>query len=233
MEKVKEWLLDNSSGDGFGFGNGSGDGFADGFGFGFADVFTDSCTNGSGMGSRFDSGYGNGNGSGDGFADGSGFGNGSGNGVDSFEGKPVHLIDGVQTIIEHIKGSFAKGFLLNSDFTLTPCYVVKGNGYFAHGKTIKDAMKSLRKKIFENMNREKSIEAFLDMFKKGERYPGMDFFEWHYYLTGSCLMGREAFVKNNELNLDAMYTVDEFIAVCENDYGSDVIKQLKERWTNM
>lgn len=27
-----------------------------------------------------------------------------------------------------------------------------------------------------------------------------------------------------------MYTVDEFIEICENDYGSEIIKELKERW---
>ena len=40
---------------------------------------------------------------------------------------------------------------------------------------------------------------------------------------------REAFVRNHDLDINAEYTVKEFIEICENDYGSDVIRQLKER----
>ena len=136
----------------------------------------------------------------------------------------------MQTIITHIKDSTAKGFILESDFTLNPCFVVKGNGYFAHGKTLREATEALRAKIFENIDSEEAIEKFIEQFKKGEKYAGTDFFEWHHYLTGSCLMGRESFVRNHGLSLEEKYTVDEFISICENDYGSAVIKQLKERW---
>ena len=136
----------------------------------------------------------------------------------------------MQTIIIHVKGAVAKGFILNSDFTLTPCFVVKGHGYFAHGETLKKAMIALREKVFENMDSEEAIEMFLGKFKKGEKYPGTEFFEWHHHLTGSCLMGRESFVRNKGLDVNAMYTVDEFISICEDDYGSEIIKELKEKW---
>ena len=194
-----------------------------------------SVDNGDGYGD----GYGDGSGSGDGYGDGSGdgsgygYGSGSGDGVDSFQDKDVYLVDGVQTIIEQIKGSFAKGFILNSDFTLEPCYVAKGNGYFAHGKTLREAREALRAKIFENMDPEETIEEFMKKFKKGERYPGTDFFEWHHYLTGSCQMGREAFVRNHDLNIEDTFTVEEFIELCENDYGGEIIRQLKERWKDI
>ena len=80
------------------------------------------------------------------------------------------------------------------------------------------------------MDSEEAIEEFMKKFKKGEKYPGSDFFEWHHYLTGSCLMGRESFVKNHDLSLETMYTVEEFIDLCINDYGREIIEQLKERW---
>jgi hypothetical protein len=80
------------------------------------------------------------------------------------------------------------------------------------------------------MDEEEVIEKFLSEFQKDKEYKGKVFFEWHHYLTGSCLMGRESFVKNHDLDLEAEYSVDEFIELCENDYGSRVIKELKERW---
>lgn len=210
MEKIKKWIEDNMPGSGFGSGNDFGSGFGSGSGFGFGNGF--------------------GNGSGNDFGSGSGFGDGSGDGIGEYNWNPVFLIDNIQTIITNVRDSFAMGYILNNDFTLTRCFIAKGQGYFAHGKSIKEARDALLSKIFENMNSEEAINKFLEKFEHGEKYPGTDFFEWHHYLTGSCLMGRESFVKNHGLNLDAMYTVDEFIDICESDYGSEIIKQLKERW---
>ena len=208
--KVEEWLENSGKGSGKGSGDGSGKGsvYGDGYGDG--------------------SGYGYGSGYGSGYGDGYGIGDGSG--IAFFDGKKVYVVDNVQTIFTHMKDSVAKGFILNFDFTLTPCFVVKGHGYFAHGKTLEEAMQSLQEKIFEDMDTEETIGMFLDKFKKGEKYEGTEFFEWHHHLTGSCLMGRESFVKNHGLDVNALYTVDEFISICENDYGSEVIKELKERW---
>ena len=100
------------------------------------------------------------------------------------------------------------------------------------GVAVKEAVKAMQAKIFENMNPDEIIASFIDKFEKGKKYPGTEFFEWHHYLTGSCLMGRESFVKRHELNLEDEITVDEFIALCENDYGSEIIKQLKKQWQN-
>lgn len=166
---------------------------------------------------------------------GDGYGNGNGNGgygLKMINGKNIFLIDDIPTIIERIKLSLAKGYILGSDLTLTPCYIVKGDGYFAHGKTAKEAQEALRTKIFENMDTDEAIDKFIDTFKKSKRYPGKEFFEWHHYLTGSCLMGREAFVRNQGLNLDDLYTVDEFISICKDAYGGNVIMQLKEKYEN-
>ena len=152
------------------------------------------------------------------------------NGVSSFNGQIVYMIDSVATIIKSVRNNIAKGFILNRDLTLTPCYVAKGQNKFAHGKTIKEAVEALREKIFEDMDTDEAIDKFLETFKQGEKYPGKEFFDWHHYLTGSCLMGRESFVRNHDLDVNDMFTVDEFISICENDYGGDVIKKLKKRF---
>ena len=165
-----------------------------------------------------------------GYGSGSGSGDGYGYGIGSFDGQKVFDVDGVQTIITNVRGAFAQGYILNNDFTLTPCYVAKGHGYFAHGKSLKEATAALHSKIFENMDSEEAIDAFMEKFKHGEKYKGSEFFEWHHYLTGSCLMGRESFVKNKGLNIEDYFTVDEFISICEDDYGSEIIKELKECW---
>ena len=230
MENVKEWIEDNgvseSFGYGRGYGSGSGDGSGNSFGYGRSYGYSFGYGRGYGFGYGDSRGYGRGydRGSGNGF----GSGRGSGDGLKSFNNMDVYVLDSVQTIITHIKETFAKGFIVNSDLTLSQCFIAKGNGYFAHGKTLKEARESLMAKIFENMDRDEAISEFINKFEKNKAYPGTDFFEWHHYLTGSCLMGRESFVKNHGLDLNRHYTVKEFINICENDYGGEIIKKLKE-----
>ena len=168
--------------------------------------------------------------SGSGYGDGSGYGSGYGSGLKSINNNTIWYVDGLQTLITHIKGNIAKGFLVNEDLTLQPCYIAKGNGYFAHGKSVKEARESLIEKYLEDMDEEEVINKFLNEFEKGKSYKGTEFFKWHHYLTGSCLMGRESFVKNHNIDLDTEFTVDDFIELCKNDYGSSVIKNLKEQW---
>ena len=176
------------------------------------------------------SGYGYGYGSGPGYGSGDGSGYGSGDGVKSFAGRLIFEIDDIQTAITHIKDDIAKGFILNGDFTINPCYIVKGNGFFAHGKTIREAQRALTEKYMEDMGEDEVIEKFMSEFERDKKYKGTVFFDWHHYLTGSCLMGREAFVKNHGLDLEAEYTVDEFIELCKDDYGGEIIKKLKNMW---
>jgi len=43
------------------------------------------------------------------------------------------------------------------------------------------------------------------------------------------LAGRNEFVKMKGLSVKSTFTPEEFIALCENDYGSNEIKQLKAK----
>ena len=201
MEKVIEWLRVDKR---YGYMSGSGFGDGDGYGSGYGD------------------GYG--------YVSGCGYGTSRGSDIKSFNGKLVFVIDNVQTIITSIHLNLAKGFILNDDLTLTPCYVAKGDGLFAHGETAAAAQEALRKKAFEAMDTEEAIEKFCEIFKPGERYSGHEFFEWHHYLTGSCEMGRKAFVRNHNLDLDKLYTVEEFIELTKEDYGGEVIRRVEERY---
>lgn len=225
--KILEWITNSRGYDsGLFYGDCSGSGYGSGPGYSNCSGYGDGY--GSGYGSGYGDGYGSGRGNDDGYGHGHGY--GYGYGIKSFNGESVHLIDEVQTIISNIKGNLARGFILNSDLTLLPCYICKNERYFAHGETLKEAKQALRKKILENMNTDETIEQFLSTFEKEKRYHAKDFYEWHHYLTGSCEMGRKSFMRDNNVNFDDMYTVDEFIALCENSYGGEIIKELKERW---
>lgn len=237
--RIEEFVKIESN---FGSGHGNGYGFSDGYGFGsgFDDGSGYGYDDNYGSGYGFGSGYGGGDYSGSGFGDGSGKGSGwgfgfgagcgDGFGIEMFNNQQVRSIDNIPTIITNLKGNIAKGFILNSDFTLSPCFVVKHNSIFAHGETLHEAQQALESKLFDEMEVEEKIEMFLKEFEPNKKYKGSVFFDWHNKLTGSCEMGRKSFIRDNNLSLDDEYTVDEFIAITENSYGSEIIKQLKARW---
>lgn len=183
--------------------SGFGFGYGDCFGFGYGDC------SGSGSGSSF----------------------GSNNDIKTFDNNMIYLIDEIPTIIKNIHNNIAKGYILNNDLSLMPCYIAKRNNLFAHGKTIKEAVEALQDKIFARLDIEERIDLFLKEFSDiDKKYPAKAFYDWHNKLTGSCEMGRDMFVKNGGYDLEKdMFTVKEFINITRNEYGGDIIKQLEDK----
>ena len=173
---------------------------------------------------------GSGYGSGSGYGDGSGSGDGS-CGLSEINGHKVYLVDTVPTIFTSIHNNVAKGFILQSDLTLTPCYIVKGNDMFAHGDNLHDAMDALTEKMFDNMPEDERIAEFVKAHPEKEAlYPASDFYDWHHRLTGSCVAGRNAFAKDHGIDMDDSLSVESFIELTKNAYGGSTIKKLEEAY---
>lgn len=241
--KIRQFLSCNGNGYGVGYGNGKGYGGGYGFGYGKG--------NGNGIGSGnsnggdyYDFGCGhndNGNGYGDGYGGGYGgyigrYGNGNsygnGYGIKSINGYDIYRVDNTPTIFTYIHGNIAKGYILERNVILKPCYIVKGNGCFAHGETLKESQSALEEKILNDMDIEEKIKSFKEKFPDvNKKYPVKDFYKWHHNLTGSCEMGRKAFAKSHNIDIDNdIMTVKEFINLTENEYCGEVIKELKESY---
>ena len=238
-EKVKAFLSVNSGygsgyGDGYGSGDGSGDGsgYGDGYGYGYGDGSGYGYGYGSGYGDGYGYGYGDGSGYGYGYGygDGDGYGYGYGDGIRSFNGEPVYTIDGVPTILRHVRGNVAHGVILNLDLTTTNCYVAKQDNIFAHGETLAKAMEALRDKLFGDMPVEERIETFLKETEDGRAYPAQYFYDWHHRLTGSCDMGRRQFARDHGIDVDSdTMTLREFLALTKDAYGGSVIRTAMEK----
>ena len=208
-------------GSGYGLVNGSGSGDGDGCGFGRGSDFD----SGSGYGCGFGiaSGYGSGSGSGYGYGD------CSCSGIVEFAGKKVWNIDGIPTIIHKIRNNIAKGFILNRNLTLSPCYIAKVENCFAHAATIKEAVRQAAEKAFQSMPVEKRIEEFWKCHNENIKYPARDLWIWHNKLTGSCEMGRNQFAAERGIDIDNdSFTVKEFYQMCKNEYGGEIIEQMYE-----
>ena len=174
-------------------------------------------------------GYGYGSGSGYGYV--SGYGYGDGYGLKKYGEHTVYNIDGVQTLIYSVHGIYAKGAIVNSDLTLTPCFVAKVDDCFAHGETLQKAVADARVKALQNTSIEERIDTFVSLYADpNQKAAGKEFFNWHNILTGSCEQGRLQFCKDNDIDINADYTPMEFLNLCKDAYGGEIIKQVIEKY---
>ncbi len=216
----------DGSGSGYGSGYGDGDGDGDGSGSGYGD------SPGSGSGSGYGNGYGfgdsDGSGYGSGYGDGDGDGDGSGYGLLSIYGRKVYYIDGMATLVDSVHGQYAMGHLVNSDLTLTPCYIARNGDYFAHGDTLQAAVRDAEAKALKNEPVEQRIERFRASYPDADMViSNTELYKWHNILTGSCEAGRQAFAREHCIDVETgSMTVREFIDLTLNAYGGQVIKQL-------
>lgn len=246
-EKIKKFLaVDVGDGSGFGDGSGSCDFYGKGFGGGCSgNGDGDGDGSGDGMGYGSDSGLGHGSnystygtyddgddcGSGSLYCTGSG--KGYGDGIKEINGKEIYMVDDIPTIFKSIRNNIAKGFIVKNDLQFEPCYIVKENNQFAHGFTLKDAFMSLQEKLYDDSTEEERIETFKKQFPEYDvKYNNRDLFVYHHVLTGSCRMGREAFMSNKGLSLDDKTSVREFVKLTQDAYGGDIIKKLPEAYGN-
>lgn len=220
-EKVKDFLTvdvyDRNFHNGYGVSNIVGkDDYSGHCGDNFIQIYNYSY-NGSGFGSSSGFDYGNCHGSG----------HGGCKGIKELNGNRVYLIDKIETIFISIHGNVAKGYILQSDLQLKPCFIAKGNGKFAHGETVREAFDALQKKLYDNSTEKERIEAFVKKFPEYDKeYDNKDLFYYHHILTGSCKMGRETFISNKGLSLDDKTTIREFVELTQYEYGGNIIRKL-------
>lgn len=230
-QKIIDWIIGANSGSGYGSGDSSGYGFRSGYGNGTG--YGSGTGDGDGSGSGCGSGYGDGSVDGSGYGYGIGYGSGDSYGsgyenIKSVNGEWVFYIDEMPTIIKKIVGNLAKGFIFMQDFTMNPCYIVRdGHGVFAHGETVEVARIALEEKILRSIDEDEVIEKIIEKFGSGDKHTAAEFYNWHHYLTGSCELGRKSFMKNHGIQMDDLFTIDEFIELTKNDYGADKIEKLR------
>lgn len=218
----------------YGYGNGSGPGYGDRYGSG----------NGNEQG--FGYGYGSGcgydcnrcDGYGYGYSNGGGDNDGTGNGLDyndedikALNGNIVDCVDRVPTIITQVRNNFAKGFIVKSNLTLSPCYIAKVGNSFAHGYTLKEAFVDAERKGIDKIPIEEHITKFVETFGSlDSEHTGKKFYDWHHILTGSCKMGRDEFCRTHNIDLKKKYTVRYFLDITDESYGGDIIKLIRKSY---
>lgn len=170
-------------------------------------------------------------GSGYGSGSGDGYGSGYGDGVKEWNGQTVYKIDNVNTLIDSVHENYAKGRILNRDFTTEECYIAKVDGrYFAHGDTLHKAFEDARNKAFQDLSEDERIAKFKEQYPdKDTKIPAKELYEWHNRLTGSCEMGRRNFARQHGIDIENdSFTIVEFVNLTKNDYGGNIIAKILE-----
>jgi len=165
-----------------------------------------------------------GNGYGDGY--------GNGDGIQEIDEHRVYSLDKVPTIILSVHGNYAKGYVLDHNVNLRPCYIARVGDHFAHGETLHDAMRDVQRKYDDAMPLVEKIKQTVAKYPSLDTIvPNAELFELHHLLTGSCEFGRRQFCNARGISLDGSMTMREFIEATRNDYGGDKVNELFKAYT--
>lgn len=227
----------NGTGEDNGYGRGGTGGYADGIGRGNG--------NGFGNGSGYGNGTGDENGSGDGRGTGSAWrdkgeyvdeicGDGSGKGIDEIHGSKVYKVGEINFIFTAIHGNFARGFALEKNTHIVPCYIAKEGDQFGIGKNLHEAFTFAHEKQYNLSTEEERINTWM------QRYPTCntevdrdEFLMYHNILTGSCRRGRVEWVKKARWAEGEKRGLADLLTEVENEYGGEMVKKLMEKYAEI
>lgn len=148
----------------------------------------------------------------------------------SYCGKAVYHLEGIPCILYVVVGNAAYGAVIMQDMTLRKGIIAKYGSSFAFAEHAKDAYQLAKelsiKKGWEHY--EKDPQAFMLA-----NYPDPDapidrrqLFELHNVLTGSCISGREEYIKDNNISVEGTMTLREFFELCKYTYGRDTLVKI-------
>ena len=124
------------------------------------------------------------------------------------------------------------GSIVKSDLTLSHCYIARCGDFFAHGKTLFEAVRDAERKALENEPIDSRIDRFVATYPDIDNIVNnVDLYKWHNVLTGSCEFGRRQFAKDHSIDIEnGTMTIREFVELTKSAFGGDVISQLKSKY---
>lgn len=135
----------------------------------------------------------------------------------------IDLTDNIKSAVIETKSKVKKVKLIDSDnniITDKVSYVVaNGNGNFAHGRTIKEAKKSLLYKI---SNRD--VSKYTNLTLESE-ITFEEAIKMYRVITGACEFGVKNFVEQYKIDEKKKYTIKEIIELTEGQYGNQLLRE--------
>ena len=123
--------------------------------------------------------------------------------------------------IEYYKCQMFNG-MRNKELLLEDCAVVEQDGYFAHGKEFRQAMRDLQFKLSKSRGAEQYREYGVE-----HRFTVDEAAAMYRVITGACAMGVEQFIRSQgELKDD--YSPRDIIEITAGHYGYEAFREFWE-----
>ncbi|MCM1338766.1 MAG: hypothetical protein NC191_03750, partial [Muribaculaceae bacterium] len=136
------------------------------------------------------------------------------------EFREVQIIDDTPTIVYKRKGNIIKGKFLNNE---KDCFVFEKDGFYAHGKTVKQAYLDW---LFKTSDRD------VEQYKNIDKTEIKDLNYWviaYRTITGACSFGTNNYLNNNKDKYKAKMTLQEVLKATEGQYGHSTFREFFER----
>lgn len=147
----------------------------------------------------------------------------------TYEGEPVYTVDGIPCIFQSVHDTWAKvSVIRTTDFTVFTAFIGKCKGFFAHGKTVREALQDAKEKFYLNIDFEQKKAELKRLFSRSadKKLPVRTLYDWHGMLTGSCRFGRNEFMRDHTLKDDDRLTLKEFVNLTAEYFGGQKIQEL-------
>lgn len=148
-------------------------------------------------------------------------------------GKDVYFINDKHVIIEQLHRNYARVKIISIDLSLYDQWLVKYQGYFGFGKTLKEANTNAKLNASREIPLEIRIEHFINTHPLFEEFTGQELFDWHDYLTGSCKAGKYKFCRDNNVDFNKKYTVLYFLNLVKDSYKPEIIEQVIKQYEKL
>ena len=130
-----------------------------------------------------------------------------------------------------LKLSYATTINKAQGLSLDYVSVKLGNGCFAHGSTIREAIEDAMEKYYGNLDFldfDEAKEKLLAEFEEKGKLTVKELYQWHGILTGSCRFGRSEFQKQHNLKDDDLLSLEEFVKLTEDAFNGEKIRALMD-----
>jgi hypothetical protein len=150
--------------------------------------------------------------------------------ISYYNGLKVYFIENMPFVLYNVIGKAAYAGKLLPDMSIKRGVLVRYGDSFAFAESAKDAFDKARElSIKRGWKRTVPDPAkfMLDKYPDPDcLYPIKELLELHNILTGSCLSGREDFIRNNGLDITGKATLRDFFNYSKYVFGKETIAEV-------
>ena len=152
----------------------------------------------------------------------------------SYNGQKVYHIEDIAVILHSVVGHAANCSVIQPDMSLKRGVLVRYGNSFGFAEHSQEAFEKARELSIKRGWEHAEEDPIAYMHKN---YPDAEaqlerktVFDLHNVLTGSCLDGREEFIKQRNISLEGTITLKEFFDLSKYEFGKETIAKVAKSY---